>query len=206
MDNAVGSREVMSCVVVSKKHQILKLTSDEFAILLGSMLGDGYITKKGRIQIEQSKRQGEYIQWKYSNLKRILSTNLLSATRKRVPDIITYSYRFWTKQYFHSWRELFYPAGIKIIPAGIISLLSPLALAVWFMDDGFLRKKDAVGIATETFSEKELTELVQEFFRQYGMKVSVVKRRRLYFGRKATQQFIKIISPYIIPAMRYKLP
>ena len=38
------------------------------------------------------------------------------------------------------------------------------------------------------------------------MKVSVVKRRRLYFGRKATQQFIKIISPYIIPAMRYKLP
>ncbi len=206
MVNAVGSWEAIPQVVRSKKHQILKLTSDEFAILVGSMLGDGYITKLGRIQIEQSERQKDYLRWKYSVLKRISSTSVLTATRKRFSGTVTHSYRFWTKQYFHSWRELFYPDGIKIIPAEVVSALSPLVLAVWFMDDGFLRKDNAVAIATETFSEEALQEIMNGLHEQYGVETTLVKRGRLYFGVEATRRFVSIVSPYIIPAMRYKLP
>lgn len=139
-------------------------------------------------------------------LKRILSTTVLSATRKRFSGTVTRSYRFWTKQYFHEWRKIFYPDGRKKIPVAIISVFCPLLLAVWFMDDGYLRKKDAVAIATDRFSEESIRKLAEGLYERYGIHATVVKRGRLYFGVEATRRFLSLISPYVISAMRYKFP
>lgn len=206
MSNTVGSREILPVVLQSKKNQLLKLTQSEFDILLGSILGDGYITKLGRIQIEQGKKQKGYLEWKYEMLKNIVSTRITIAKRKGLSGRNTTSYRFWTKQYFHSWRNYFYPSGEKIIPDEIEELFSPLSLAVWFMDDGFLRKKNSVAIATDRFSGEDLEKISQALLNRYQIEVSIVNRGRVYFGRDATQKFIEIISPHIIQAMEYKLP
>ncbi len=206
MGNTVGSREVLPIVLQSKKKQILELTKSEFDLLLGSVLGDGYITKLGRIQIEQGESQREYLEWKYSMLSRITSSKILVAERRRSIGKKTFSFRFWTKQYFHSWRNYFYPYGEKIIPSEVGTILSPLALAVWFMDDGFLRKDNAVAIATEKFPLENLEEMCQVLLNCYGIETNIVKRGRIYFGKVATQRFAEIISPFVIPTMRYKLP
>lgn len=203
MSNAVGSREVIPKVLRARKNLVLKLTQEEFNVLIGSILGDGYITKLGRIQIS---KQQKYLEWKYQMLRGIVSTSILQAKRERSPGMITTSYRFWTKQYFRPWRNIFYPCGKKIIPKGIRGLFSPLVLAVWYMDDGFLRKKNAIGIATDRFSENGLLEIQKSLIKQYGIESSIVYRGRIYLGKEATRRFVKVVQPFIIPSMQYKLP
>jgi len=206
MSNTVGSQEVVPLVLRAKKNLVLTLTQEEFEVLLGSLLGDGYITKLGRVQIEQGKSQRAYLEWKYKMLARVVNTSILVTKREKTPGKITESYRFWTKQYFRSWRNLFYPSGKKVIPAGIGQLLSPLVLAVWFMDDGFLREKKAIEIATEKFSGHDLNRIRHTLLARFGIETSVTRRGRLYFGKQQMIKFVSVIEPYIVAEMRYKLP
>ncbi len=206
MGNAVGSREVPPIKPRSKKDKILSLTKREYDILIGSVLGDGYITKLGRIQLEQGENQRRYLEWKYKMLKRVASTTVVSAKRRMKSGTITKSFRFWTRQYFHKWRDIFYPKGKKLIPGSVAEILSPLSLAVWFMDDGFLRKDDAIAIATDKFSPRGLKLVVADLDKKYGVHASIVKSGRLYLGKESTGRFVKIIRPYVVPSMLYKLP
>ena len=38
-------------------------------IVIGCILGDGYIMKSGCLQIEHSAKQKEYVEWKYGPLR-----------------------------------------------------------------------------------------------------------------------------------------
>ena len=58
-------------IVQSKKGQSLKLSNIQNAILVGCVFGDAYIDKKGKIQIEHSLKQKEYVDWKYKQLESI---------------------------------------------------------------------------------------------------------------------------------------
>lgn len=64
-----------------KFRKTLKYTDRTFEILqmnyiqqivIGCILGDGYIMKSGCLQIEQSVKQKEYVEWKYEQLKSIV--------------------------------------------------------------------------------------------------------------------------------------
>ena len=207
MSNTVGSRETIPKILTARKNLVLNLRQNEFDILIGSMLGDGYITKLGRIQIEQSEKQKEYLFWKYAMLKRITSTRICSVARQsKVLKKPTFSYRFWTRQFFRPWRSIFYPNGEKVLPMEIEKSLTPLALAVWFMDDGFLRKSNSIAISTDKFSDDDLLHLCKSLEDIYEIKPSIVKSKKLYFGVNATKGFIGVIKPFIIPSMRYKIP
>lgn len=48
-------------------------------IVIGCILGDGYIMKLGCLQIEQSVQQ--YVEWKYEQLKSIVSSQPKKVTR-----------------------------------------------------------------------------------------------------------------------------
>lgn len=201
----MGSREIIPSILYAKNKKF-ELTPKELAILIGSVLGDGYITKKGRIQIEQCDKQKDYLFWKYSLLNRITNTSVLHTKRKNRKGFVTFSYRFWTKQIFRLWRNIFYPNDKKVIPNGIERYFSPLMLAIWYMDDGFLRKENSVAISTDRFDDSSLRKLKFAFRKRFDIDVSITARKKLYFGKKATQRFIQIISPYIIPTMKYKIP
>jgi hypothetical protein len=111
-------------------------------ILIGTILGDGYLQKTGkrnaRLKLEHSEKQKDYIFWKYEELK-----NLMQDRPKRIE-------RFnpkWGKTYVyyrcqtHSmpllgrYKRYFYDeGGKKKVPENIEKLLrSPLSLAVWYM-------------------------------------------------------------------------
>lgn len=210
-DNTVGSQEVIPKVFQTRKNfrdSTLKLSQEEFDIFLGSVLGDAYITKKGRIQIEHSDKQKDYLIWKYKKLRNVVSTSILMAQRrkKQNPSEKTISYRFWSKQYFHSWRNLFYPNGKKIIPKNIKAVLTPLMLAVWYMDDGFLRPKKGCCLSTDSFSAQEIATVQEALQEKYTLKTSIVLRNRLNIGVADSKIFFRIINPFVISSMRYKLP
>lgn len=64
---------------------------------------------------------------------------------------------------FNPYREIFYSGKKKIVPLNISELLSsPLALAVWYLDDGALRKdSSAFRLHTNSYTLPEV-QLLQE--------------------------------------------
>jgi len=191
MDNTVGS-----------------LTQYQLSIIIGSILGDGYIRKiKGRkdafLEINHSVKAREYVDWKYFALKNICK----SPPKTRIIDETRTAYRFFTKQYseLSALLELFYKNGKKIIPSSLV--LNPLILAVWFMDDGSKSRKHDVYLNTQQFSMFDQKRLLKKL-RDLGLKARINKDKKYYrirFLKESVLKLNEIISPYVIKSLRYKL-
>ena len=183
------------------------------------MLGDGYITKYGRLQIDHSNY--EYTKWKFDFL---LNLNLNVVTSKIKISTVTrfhkvtkkqsISYRFYTKPCFMQWRSAFYSKNtmkknIKILPKNIENLLvNSLSLAVWFMDDGGRGGLHENIISVHNFTDSEIEKLIYCLHKNFnisGTLHSATSSRQLYIPKKYLSKFKKIISPFIIPTQRYKL-
>lgn len=181
-------------------------------ILAGSLLGDAYISKRGAIQIEQGKNQKEYLLWKHRELKSIVSGKVSQVFRKKKNGTRNSSYRFFSKQYFRPWRKSMYRSGRKITPLFVLELITPLSLAVWYMDDGCKKNNYSVIISTDSFSAKSLkklrTMLQEKWFinTRTAIKTTAGKKyKRLTIGSYDLVRFFELIRPYIIPSMQYKI-
>jgi hypothetical protein len=125
------------------------------------------------------------------------------------------SCRFRTKTLpiFDEFERMFYVNGAKRVPSEIHSILEDkLALAVWFMDDGNIRKMgDKVYgyyLNTQSFGYKDNVKLAKAFYKVYGWKVLLLKNKnniRLYIPGYYVEDFREKIKTYIIPSLRYKL-
>jgi len=183
------------------------LTEIQSAIILGSVLGDGYLSCKTNayLKIGHSLKQKQYVDWKYSFLSPLvhLPPTAYKGNGERV------GYRFWTKSLPELTRfyQLFYgKTNSKHIPDSL--LLSPLALAVWFMDDGAQNRK-SVYLNTQQFTFENQMKLLQVLESQFGLKGSLNKdkkyfRIRLY--QESAQKLPSLIKPLMPSCMHYKLP
>ena len=102
--------------------------------------------------------------------------------------------------------RLFYDENHKIIPDQI--QLTPLALAVWYMDDGARNRKSAY-FNTQQFSldcQKKLLKILLHDFRLNGSlnKDKIYFRIRLF--QESAQRLKRIIQPLMPECMHYKLP
>ena len=191
MDNTVGS-----------------LTQLEISIITGSLLGDGYLRiVPGRsnafLEINHTINQKDYVDWKYEKLKSICKTGPVSrkGNGKRV------AYRFNTKQHpeLTKFHKLFYVNNKKHIPENI--RLDPLTLAIWYMDDGSKCRESDVYLNTQQFDSKD-QEKCMKMLSDLGIKSSMNKDKiykRIRIIKNSIPAFFKIITPYIIPSMHYKL-
>lgn len=187
----------------ARKNQNLFVTTHQEEILIGSLLGDAYITKRGQIQFEQSDKQKEYLFWKHCELSSISYKNISIVKRfdKRFNAEYT-SYRFWTRQYFLSWRNKFYFENKKIIPKDL--QLSPLSLAVWYMDDGCLSDHKCI-LATDNFLYGDVLFLQKLFLERFKIVTSMRNGSKLLIRKESWKTFFSIIEPYILSTMQYKL-
>ena len=193
-----------------------KISDEQEAIILGTLLGDGYIyqDKYGgcRLEIKHSKSQKDYVFWLHEKLRTICPGEPKERTDNHQwkfntesnPDVI-------------SFRKLFYPKGVKIIPRNISDILiSPLSLAIWYMDDGSLdfRPKShyAFSLKTNAFTLEECRLLSKILDDNFGIKSSVQytlcrgkRYPQIYIGKNGRDQFRKTIAPFIINCFQYKL-
>ena len=109
-------------------------------VVIGTLLGDDYLSKRGALQIEHAEKDKEYVLWKHQKMNKILAGPISCPFVERLDKRNgkhTFSCRFYTKAIFSEYRTLFYPNGKKVVPDNIYQLLTyPLALATLFMDDG----------------------------------------------------------------------
>ena len=198
----MGSLEV-PMILRARKRLYLSLTERQREILIGCVLGDAYISKLGKIRIEHSLKQCEYLAWKFSKLKtlcyRALPRNVIHKYKGKSYE----SSFFQLRQYFRKWRSIFYCNGQKIFPKNLI--LSPLSVAIWYMDDGCWTGKKFV-ISTESFKGEYLIYLQNVLKKQFGLETNVSKNGKLTILKVSHLVFIDLISPHIIPSMSYKLP
>src|SRR6266702_146027 len=121
------------------------LTARARSILIGTLLGDGRLQPTGgrraRLRLEHGLDQAEYLLWKVDELSGIAAGR--TTYLDRVHPVTRAVYRYVRHQSFASaiygqlWK-IFYPQGQKRIPDLLPELLTePLALAVWYMDDGY---------------------------------------------------------------------
>ena len=195
-------------------------SQNQIDVLIGSVLGDARLECRSigvrnpisaRLRIHQSDKQKEYVFWKYS----ILENLVLKGPRKvkawhdpkRNKD--HYSWYFHTKT-FPELGELyhyFYKNKVKILPDSIFDSLTTQAIAIWFMDDGS-NVKNGYTISTHNFELEDQLKIVDFLKSKYNILSSIVKDRnklKIFIGKGSYQKFSKIIEPYIIPSMNYKI-
>lgn len=204
MGNTVGSRGTV--LLRAKNRQLLRVSREQWDILLGCVLGDGYVTKRGKIQIEHGAGQRDYVLWKYRKLNAVSYGMPSRVVRKDKRNGKSYvSYRFWTRQFFREWRKRFYPNGKKIFPIDLLEI-SPLSLAVWFMDDGYLVDNRRLMFSTDGFDKGSRERICRLFQSHFGVKTTVMGSGKLLIGTRQTRKIMPLIKQYIIPSMLYKIP
>lgn len=186
-------------------------------VILGSILGDGYMRKKtnAHLQITHSYTQKEYVDWKYKILKNLVLTKPSSYVSHRADSYPTgyhignanrIGYRFFTRSLpeLTKFYDIFYKNKEKIIPKDII--LTPITLAIWYMDDGNKSYRSCY-FNTQKFSS-ESQENLMEALRLIGINSSL-NRDKKYFRIRITTESTKIlfgmIKKFIIPSMLYKI-
>ena len=205
MGNTVGSRE--PCIAfTARKQQVLWVTPHQLEILIGCILGDAHVTPRGQVRIEHSKKQNDYILWKYKKLRSISYPNPPQSyiIHDRRTDEDYKAMRFSTRQYFRPLRSKFYQESRKIFPLKM--KISALTLAVWYMDDGhFERKKKRAILATDNFTKNEIKIITNLISQLFGVSGVIRKSGKLVFAGHDCAKFFEIIDQYIIESMRYKV-
>lgn len=179
-----------------------KFSKKQKELLIGSMLGDGSLSKpingKSTFRECHSVLQKEYLQWKNEILKPF-SRELISASEsaKTFPDGKVGSskeswqcYTIGTLLFADMEKEWYLRDGngeyvlqsngrrIKCLPPTLT--ITPFSFAVWFFDDGYNNwKQRNAAISTDSFSKDDCQLLVDVIERDLGIKTNV----RLTSGR-----------------------
>ena len=202
-----GKSGIYMLELTARKNLKLIVTDRQLEILVGTLLGDGYIYPKGKIQIAQSTKQFSYLMWKYNELRSLAYGLPTKKERfdKRVGKTYSES-RFWLRQYFRSWRKIFYPKGKKIFPIEFKKYITPLSLAVWYMDDGNYSEGRNVKIATDGFDLESRNNLKNLLLIKFNVKSTLHKNGKLRVSNESLNRFFDLITPFIHSSMSYKIP
>src|SRR3989338_1774752 len=198
----------------------LKLSDQQKEIVIGLLLGDGHLeTQNGgrtyRLKIEHAMYQKEYVQWLYGVFKDWVRT----APKDRTQIVLGVRYGkcgFQTLSHgaFRFYAQQFYQNKKKVLPKQIPKWLSPLAMAVWFMDDGSLKsnRHRALILNTQSFSKSEVLRLVEILKEKYNIEMTLRKQSRKQFEiyqlitlKGSAEKLVDLIKPYMVPSMKYKL-
>jgi hypothetical protein len=184
-------------------------------VLIGCLLGDGRLecrSKEGnvRLRIHHGEKQKEYLFWKYNVFRNIVSCGpkrIVWRDKKRNIRCISWYFHTLTLKGLRDFYMLFYRQGRKALPRNISQLISPLSLAVWTMDDGDIDRY-SIRYNIQCFSHKEQETLKQLLEDKYQLGATLNKDRnsyRLRIKKESTLELIRLIYPFIIPSMRYKI-
>jgi LAGLIDADG DNA endonuclease family len=181
------------------------LSEAQHSIVVGTMLGDGAMRCKANalLEINHSVHQQTYVDWKFRHLAGLVST----PPKQRICNGGRIAYRFVTRSLpeLTPYYRLFYDGGRKVAPE---VELTPLSMAVWFMDDGS-KSRSAVYLNTQQFDvmcQQTLLWLLQD---QWGI-VGALNRDKSYhrirLSVSGTTRFVELVAPHVLPEFRYKIP
>lgn len=200
MDNAEGS-----------SRSTVKLSDEQEAVLVGTLLGDGCLAKHGhyhRLHIKHKLAHRSLAELKYRTFEKFVSMPM-HMFDQRLGGVGYPCVQFATRTNaaFSAWHHRFYREGIKVVPEDAAQMLTPLALAVWFMDDG---AADFAGVTLQThsFCQEEVDTLKAALIERFGLAVNRRRNRGawiLYVRAESLERLRRIVAPHLLPEFEYKL-
>lgn len=180
-------------------------------VVCGTVLGDGCIQRKSAsLTLAHSERQGEYASFKaglLAELQPAVDSIAVAAVAGGARTFSTVHVRTLAHRALGVLRSEFYGRSGKRVPTWIAETLNERMLAIWFMDDGYMRirsgRRPCAEIATVCFSEQDLQVLLHGLAK-LGLPAKALKGR-IHFDVNASETLSKKIAPYVPPSMRYKL-
>lgn len=197
------------------------LTAIQKEVIVGSLLGDGYLKKAKKnnsFNKNQCKAYREYLQWHLEvlspyalglheiNSDKELFCDLDGILRRRKTRkrLVGYDFSTCCHPVFTQLRDIWYPQGKKTIPESLT--LSPLSIAIWFCDDGCNSASQRTAIfCTESFTFEEadflcnrlasfdiVPRIITKISKKTGRKQPMLK-----VSRQSYDNLIYLIKPHV---------
>lgn len=188
-------------------------------MIIGSLLGDSHLERRKegrgtRLKLEQCGRNVEYIMWFHKKLAekgycREERPELKKRIREGGKIYYHYSKNSYTFVKLNKLHDMFYEEREgryeKKVGRELERELTPRVLAIWFMDDGSLRK-EKVRIATNNLKKEEVKELSEMLMRVFGIEASAVSGGKgkgwvlnVYKGsKKRFEELVRPVRPYML--------
>jgi len=195
--------------------------------IIGMVIGDGCLTKRWKnghanFQMTHCEKQYEYMLWKQKILNNVTESKIHFTTKIMNNKIYKGSHLSTNRHpLFTKLHQRFYHQGHKALDEYLVKMITPLALAIIYMDDGTFGKhhsngKDSLFLCTNNF-DFGCQELLRKSFKlKFGLEWNLNKSEkskdgtynyRLRLSNRFNEEFLNIISPYVklVPCMIYKL-
>ncbi|AVT34496.1 recombinase RecA [Plantactinospora sp. BC1] len=199
-----------------------RLSEQQWQVVLGSLMGDGNLSPNRRdrsgvrFRLGHGAEQAGYLDWKVSLLGNIPNSRRTDARGAVFADFTP------LPELDELRRAVYLGDGKKHLSWDYLKALTPLALAVWYMDDGgfTLRSKGLqqrteggsgrIEICVEAMAEGTRERLVEHLRDAYELDVKLVSRGArqmsfIQFTTAASARFQEIVAPYVPVAMESKL-
>lgn len=183
-----------------------ELSYQQKSIITGLIIGDGGLVGRS-VEFSHKEAHEEYVDWLIESLGEMggnKSKPRISGYGTRIIPGRTVSHKA-----IEEFCQQFYDGGKKIIPKNV--WLSPLTLAVLYMDDGSIQKNDnqidRIVIALNDYDAESVQNFVDSLAEQHNIASSVVESKgySIRLNWSDAEAFQMLVAPYICDCMQYKL-
>lgn len=212
-------KEFLSRFIIPKKV---------WEVITGELLGDGHLRYdpinkpniNGRLEFTFSADIRHYVDYlKFDVLSPICTKSpptgwpniVQSKESKKVTQYWFSSKRMSLISDLHRlWYKSVDGKYVKVLPKNLENMLTPRAIAHWIMGDGYF--SGSVLICTDNFTKDEVSQLIDTLDRKFFLKAYLRERKlkdrsvwRIYISKSSLDDLKKLILPFFIPEMLYKL-
>jgi len=215
-----GWREAQEIEVGDRVMQLAPQLLSEFQweVLLGGLMGDAALSPTGRghsarLRMGHGANQSGYADWKAS-----LFANLKMNRSVRTSGAVFYDLQPLPE--LAELRHAVYFGNRKVLSYDYLKRLTPLSLAIWYMDDGTFavrakglqgRTRDGSGrseICVQAIEPSTRQRLLDHLSDTWDITPKLITRAGqavLQFPKDETAKLHELIAPFVHPSMSYKL-
>jgi hypothetical protein len=205
----------MNTLALREHKALLTMSERQKQILVGMLLGDAHLERQrgalvARLKIEHSLAQSTYVEWKFKEWRDWVRTAPKARVRRNRLGTTSTNVGFTTLSHveFERFRVKFYRDRRKVVPEELE--LTPLSMAVWFMDDGSRKSSQCRGLYlnTQSFTRAEVDLLQYVMRRDVGVETTVRQQRdglQIYVPAPSASDVTAFMTKHLLPCMRYKL-
>ena len=200
-----------------------KLSKEQKSLLIGLLIGDGTISSNFVFKLSHSIEQKEYLEWKVKLLDKFKIKNngikeYISTCGYNIGKGVLYSQMSVIPTIKALRRTVYIPK--KTITRKLLNWLTPLEIAIWYMDDGHINVNTSKQRSSIQHTIKIATcvdESTVEVIIQYFLDIWNIKFRKFPEGKNTFSiassseedysKFVNLIKPFVeqVPSMLYKI-
>jgi hypothetical protein len=208
---------------MAKRSIIKKLSKEQKSLLIGLLLGDGTISSNCVFKLSHSEAQREYLEWKVGlldvhGIKNNGVKEYISSCGYNTGKKVLYSQMSLNPTIKALRRTVYTPK--KHITRKLLNWITPLGLAIWYMDDGCInvntsKQRSSIQhtIKIATCVDLDTAQVIIDYFKEvWDVQFRPFKEGAgTYSVASSTESdcaaFIQIIRPYVeqVPSLLYKI-